>query len=642
MRRRAGLLAAVALAAAAMAPAAMAQAQATRAAPAVKIYPPRAFFETTRYQLPSQDGFAFSPDGKQLLISSDKTGVFNAYVLPVAGGPPQPLTNSTTNATFALSWFPSDGRVLFSADQGGDELNHVYVRGLDGQVKDLTPGQKLKAQFAGWRKDGGAFYLATNERDPQTFDLYAYDAKSYERRMVFRNAGLSIADVSDDGRWLALVKERTSANSDLFLADLSQATPEPKLITPHTGNVAFGVYEFTPDNKALIYSTDEPGEFAQAWRYDLASGAKTALVADKWDVMNVSHSPSGRYRADYINADASTVLKLAETGSGRAVKLAGVPAGDLNAVRFNRDETAVAFTVNSDTSPADIFVANLADGRARRLTTALNPQIAEADLVPATVARFKSYDGLEVPGILYRPKGASAARPAHAVVFVHGGPGGQSRRGYSADIQNLVNKGYAVYAINNRGSSGFGKTFFHLDDKKHGDVDLKDVTAAAQWLKSLDWVADDKVAVMGGSYGGYMTAAALAFAPEAFDVGINIFGVTNWVRTLESIPPWWGEQRDALYDELGDPKTDAERLRRISPLFHARNIKRPLLVVQGKNDPRVLQVESDELVAAVKANNVPVEYIVFPDEGHGFQRRENRVTASEAYVKFLDRHLKGR
>jgi dipeptidyl aminopeptidase/acylaminoacyl peptidase len=203
-----------------------------------------------------------------------------------------------------------------------------------------------------------------------------------------------------------------------------------------------------------------------------------------------------------------------------------------------------------------------------------------------------------------------------------------------------VNKGYAVYAINNRGSSGYGKTFFHLDDKKHGEADLKDVTAAAAWLKGLDWVADDGIAVMGGSYGGYMTAAAMAFAPDVFDVGVDIFGVTNWVRTLKSIPPWWGDAKAALYDEMGDPATDEARQQRISPLFHAKNIKRPMLVVQGKNDPRVLQAESDELVAAIKANGVPVEYIVFPDEGHGFQRRANRVTAAEAYVRFLDANLK--
>ena len=223
---------------------------------------------------------------------------------------------------------------------------------------------------------------------------------------------------------------------------------------------------------------------------------------------------------------------------------------------------------------------------------------------------------------------------------MHGGPGGQSRRGYSAAIQHLVNNGYAVYAINNRGSSGYGKTFFHLDDKKHGDVDLKDVVASKAFLQELDWVADDRIGIIGGSYGGFMTAAALAFEPQAFDAGVNIFGVTNWVRTLKSIPPWWASAREALYDEMGDPETDEQRHRAISPLFHASNIVKPMLVVQGANDPRVLQVESDELVAAVKANGVPVEYLLFPDEGHGFLKKTNRIAASEAYLEFLDTHLK--
>lgn len=166
------------------------------------------------------------------------------------------------------------------------------------------------------------------------------------------------------------------------------------------------------------------------------------------------------------------------------------------------------------------------------------------------------------------------------------------------------------------------------------------MVAGGEWLRQQDWVADDQVAVMGGSYGGYITAAALAFHPDAFAAGVDIFGVTNWVRTLESIPPWWGAQRIALYDEMGDPATDAERHRRISPLFHTEGINKPLLVVQGENDPRVLKVESDELVAAVRANGVPVDYVVFPNEGHGFTRRDKRITAQDAYLTFLDKYVR--
>jgi dipeptidyl aminopeptidase/acylaminoacyl peptidase len=596
------------------------------------------FFETTSYGLASGNGVAFSRDGRNVLISNDASGVFNAYVLPVAGGDPVPLTTSPDNATFAASFFPADDRVLVTADRGGDELTHVYVRELDGTLRDLTPGERLKASFHGWSEDGRTFFISTNERNPQMFDVYSYDADGYQRRLIFQNEGYVLGDISRDGRHLALVKAHSSANSDLYLASIGSQS-EPRLLTEHEGNVAYDVYGFTPDSASLIYGSNETSEFSQAWSYDLASGEKRPLIAAVWDVMFVAHSPSGRYRVHALNEDASTRLTITDLRSGRPATLTGIPQGNLGSVRFNRLETAIAFTVASDTSPSDIFVADLATGQARRLTKALNPAIDERELVEASVARFRSYDGLEIPGVLYRPREASATNPVPAIVWVHGGPGGQSRRGYSAAIQHLVNNGYAVYAINNRGSSGYGKTFYHLDDRKHGDVDLKDVVASRDWLASHDWISD-RIAVMGGSYGGYMTAAALAFHPEVFDAGVNIFGVTNWVRTLNSIPAWWGAQRTALFDEMGDPETDGERHRAISPLFHASRIRRPMLVVQGANDPRVLQAESDEIVAAARANGVPVEYVLFPDEGHGFLRKQNRITASEAYLKFLNEHLR--
>jgi dipeptidyl aminopeptidase/acylaminoacyl peptidase len=248
---------------------------------------------------------------------------------------------------------------------------------------------------------------------------------------------------------------------------------------------------------------------------------------------------------------------------------------------------------------------------------------------------------MEIPGILYRPQGATADNRVPALVSVHGGPGGQSRHGYSAVTQYLVNHGYAVYRINNRGSSGYGKTFFHADDKQHGEADLGDVVASKQMLIETGWVDPERVGIIGGSYGGYMVLAAQAFEPDAFRVGVDIFGVANWLRTLQNIPPWWEAQREALYNELGDPAEDAERLERISPLFHAENIRSPLIVLQGANDPRVLQIESDEIVEAVRQNGVPVEYIVFPDEGHGFSNRANEIEGYRAILDFLDEHLRG-
>jgi len=583
----------------------------------------------------------FSHDGSKVLTSMDLSGVFNLYAIPTAGGEPQRLTSSVESQV-AVGYFPADDRLLYTQDTGGNELSHLYV--LEGrEARDLTPGDKVKASFVAFSSDGAWFWASTNERDPKAFDLYRYAAKGYQRERVFTNLGeWSIGDVSRDGRWLALGKSRTNADSDVYVVDLAKPGAQPRLVTAHHGNVQNVAFGFTPDGKALWYSTDGQGEFTQAWSYDLATGKAHAEIAASWDVAFVEFSEHGRYRVSATNEDARTVLRVVDTTTGKDVALPALPSADVTGTFFSRDETRMGFLLTSDRTPRDLWMVDVAGGTPRQLTHALNPAVDPADLVDAQVVRYPSGDGLPIPAILYRPRDATATHKVPAVVLVHGGPGGQSRRGYSELVQHLVNHGYAILAVNNRGSSGYGKTFFHLDDRKHGDVDLKDVVAARPYLASLPWVDGTRVAIMGGSYGGYMVGAALAFAPDVFDAGIDIFGVMNWVRTLESIPPWWASFRESLYAEMGDPAVEGTRLRAISPLFHTDQIKKPLLVVQGKNDPRVLKVESDEIVAAVKKNGVPVEYLVFDNEGHGFQKQKNTIAAQEAYLKFLDTYLRHR
>jgi dipeptidyl aminopeptidase/acylaminoacyl peptidase len=224
---------------------------------------------------------------------------------------------------------------------------------------------------------------------------------------------------------------------------------------------------------------------------------------------------------------------------------------------------------------------------------------------------------------------------------VHGGPGGQTTKGYSAVLQYLANHGYVVLGINNRGSSGYGKTFFVADDQKHGKEPLWDCVEGKKYLAKLPYVDPNRIGIIGGSYGGYMVLAALAYQPDVFAVGVDIFGVSNWLRTLESIPTWWEAQRTALYNEIGDPVKQRDMLREVSPVFHANRIRKPLLVLQGANDPRVLKAESDDIVAAVKQNGVAVEYIVFSDEGHGFSKKKNQIEGYGAVLRFLDKYLKG-
>ena len=622
-------------AAPAAAPAAVAPAspQASAAAPRYTI---EQFLATTIWS-----GAWFSPDGRELLVSGNPTGVFNAYTIPVAGGAPRQLTDSKVNAIQVAGWFPSGGRILYGSDQGGNEQDHLYVRDAGGAIRDLTPGDKLKAQFEGWAPDDRTFFFSTNERDPQYFDLYEMSVDGYQRTLLYRNdGGYALGPISRDRRYVALVKQESTGDSDLYLYDRS--TGKLRDLTTHTGEVVNAPADFSPDSKSLYYTTDEGGEFAHLVRYDLATGKRDDVLRPEWDVIGASFSRDGRFLEVSINRDAATEVRLFEEPGMRPVKLPALPDADITGLRFSRDGKRLAFFADSSRSPRNLYVidvADLAQGAPRQLTRALSPAIEPAALVPARVVRFKSYDGLEVPGLLYRPRSANREHPEPALVWVHGGPGGQSRVGYSPLIQFLVNHGYAIYAINNRGSAGYGKTFFHLADRKHGNADLGDCVAAKGMLAATGWVSPDRIGIIGGSYGGYMVLAALTFRPHEFAAGVDLFGVSNWVRTLASIPPYWASERKALYKLIGDPQADADYLRKISPLFHAEQIERPLLVLQGDKDPRVLKQESEEIVVAARKHGTPVEYLIFPNEGHGFVRKETQAKAYQAVLVFLDKYL---
>ena len=587
----------------------------------------------------NMSGISISADGSKILVSSDQTGIFNAYAVPAGGGKPAPLTSATDFAIMVRTWFPKDERFLYLQDQGGNERTHLFVQDPAGKVTDLTPGEDLKAEMLGWANDDKSFFVQTNERDKKFFDYYEYATDGYERTMIYQNeAGYQFGDVSRDKRWIALIKSNTNHDNNLYLYD--RETKETKHLTPHEGDVSHDVEAFSPDGKSLYLTTNEGAEFFYLVKLDLENGTRTVVEKPDWDVSGASFSKSGKYLVVTVNRDARTEIKVMDTASGKRVQLPKLPDGDLTTLRIARDDSRIAFYLNGSRQPSNLFVCDLKGGQAKQLTENLSPRIDPKWLVDAEVARFRSYDGVEIPGILYKPHQASASAKTPALVWVHGGPGGQTRINYSGLIQYLVNHGYAVYGINNRGSSGYGKSFYKMDDKKHGEADLDDCVASKKFLSGLGYVDPQRIGIIGGSYGGYMTLAALAFRPQEFVLGVDIYGVSNWVRTLESIPSWWESERRSLYTELGDPSVEGERLRRISPLFHAKNIQRPLMVLQGANDPRVLKVESDEIVAAAKANGVDVNYMVFEDEGHGFRNKKNQLAGYKAILDFCDKHLK--
>ncbi len=610
--------------------------QKTSDAKTVKQYTIEQFMGTTRI-----GGASFSGDEKSILFHSNKTGIFNVYSMPVAGGDAKQLTNSTKESTYAVSYFPTDARFLYRYDKGGNENEHLYLKQLDGTERDLTQGEKTKANFLGWSQDRKSFFFSANRRDPKFFDIFEMTAADLTATLLYLDTtGFQFGDISSDKKFIAFGKPGSStADSDVYLYNVG--TKEMKNITAHKGDVENNPETFDPGSKFLYFLSDDGSEFKAVVRYDLASGEKTVMEKGNWDVASMYFSRTGKYRVVATNEDARTKIKVYDGATGKEVALPPLPEGDLTGVQFSDSETKMAFYHDGSRSPANLYVYDFATKKPLKLTESLNPEINANDLVDAQVVRYKSFDGMEIPAILYRPHGATAQKKMPAIVRVHGGPGGQARMPYSAAVQFLVNHGYVVLDVNNRGSSGYGKTFYKADDQKHGREPLWDCVEAKKYLQTLDYVDGGKIAIMGGSYGGYMVLAALAFKPEDFNAGVDIFGVSNWVRTLQSIPPYWESQRKSLYAEIGDPNTQLDMLREISPLFHADKITKPLIVLQGANDPRVIKPESDEIVDAIKKKNGVVEYVVFDNEGHGFTKKANEIRGNKAILDFLDKYLKG-
>ncbi|HEU4902954.1 MAG TPA: prolyl oligopeptidase family serine peptidase [Flavisolibacter sp.] len=599
-----------------------------------KQYSIQQFYKTVGY-----GGGSFNKEESKLLIHDNSSKIFNVYELDIATGKKKPLTQSDKESFFAIDYVPGTDNFLYAADKGGNENSHIYLQTAGGSVKDLTPGEKEKASFEGWNKAKDAFYYSSNVRDPKFFDLYKLGIKDWKPELLFTNdKGYDVGTISPDERYLTLVKNITTDKNELYLFDRQKQ--EMTKLSKDGEEATYRPLAFEPNNSALYYGTNEGDEFGYIVKYDLAAGKRQSFFSAKWDVMGMDISENGKYHFIMVNEDARNKVLLYDHKTGKQLKFPQVKEGYVQALRFSPSEKAMVLYVAGDRSPMNLYHYSLQSGRLQQLTKALNPEIDPEDLVDATTVRFKSFDDLEIPAVYYKPQTASPKNKVPALVWVHGGPGGQSRAGYSQAIQYFVNHGYAVLAVNNRGSSGYGKTFYKMDNRNHGDKDLKDCVWGKKWLASQPDIDAGKIGIYGGSYGGFMSLAGIIQYPNEFAVGVDLFGVTNWLRTLKSIPPYWESFKAALYDEMGDPNTDSVRLRNISPLYNTDKIKTPLLVLQGSNDPRVLQVESDEIVAGAKRNGVPVEYVLFPDEGHGFVKKENQMKAAEVTLKFLDEHLR--
>ena len=599
----------------------------------LKVYEIEDFFNNV-----SISGGYFSTDGEKIIYSSNQSGIFNIYEANIQTGKTNQLTISNKESFFVRAYVPNSNDFIYTADNGGNEINHLFLKKGDDTVIDLTPNKNEKSVFYKWSKDNQFLYYLSNKRDARFFDLYKMKIGKWIPEIVYKNRdNFSLADISNDERYLLLSKSITTSENKFFLFDVI----ENERIEISSLPGSYSSSGFSNDSKSFYYITDINNEFSYLNEYVIESNESSVVYKTEWDVMYSYLSKNEKYRIIGVNEDGKNSVKVIKVDLNLPIKLPSFNNADITSVSFSESEQKIRLSVGSSKMPNNLFIYDIEDETLKKITNSLNPEIDSNNLVNAKVVRYKSFDGLEIPAIYYKPLNASKNNKVPALIWVHGGPGGQSRIGFNPLIQYLTNNGYAILAVNNRGSSGYGKSFYKMDDRNHGEKDLKDCVWGKKWLQKQEYIDENKIGIIGGSYGGYMTMAAMTFTPNEFKAGVNIFGVTNWIRTLKSIPIFWEASRKALYDELGDPFTiDSVRLKKISPLFHADEVKNPVLVLQGANDPRVLQIESDEIVEELNKNNIPVEYIVFDDEGHGFRKKENQIKGYRKIKNFLDMYLK--
>ncbi|HEX7690830.1 MAG TPA: S9 family peptidase [Sediminibacterium sp.] len=586
-------------------------------------------------------GAAFNKDETGILVNSNITGIDNLYELSIADTSLHPLTHSVKESFYAVDFLPGSDQYLYSADQGGNENSHIYLRKPgDTSARDITPWPNSANSMRGWSADDKSLYISSNKRDPKYFDIWKLDTAGWNATLLYQNdSGYDVDGISKTEKYIALTRSITTDKNELYLYNRTNKT----LKKISNGNEAnWNSAGFEKNDSIFYYITNDGGEFSYLVKYNINTGGSDKFFESNWDVTEMDISKNEKYHTIFINEDGKNKVILFDHASNKEIAFPAIKDGDVKSVLISPSEKNMLLTVGSSRSPQNLYVYNFEKKDVKQLTQTLNKEVSVDDLVSAEVIRFPSFDGKEIPAILYKPLNASANNKVPGLLWIHGGPGGQSRIGFSNDIQYLVNHGYAVLAVNNRGSSGYGKSFYKLDNRDHSNGDLKDCVWGKKWLQQQDWVDTARIGIEGGSYGGCMVLGALAFHPEEFKAGVDLYGVANWLRTLKSIPPYWESFRKALYVEMGDPfSADSVRLRNISPLFNYEKINKPLLVFQGMNDVRVLPVESEEIVAGVKKNGVPVEYITYPNEGHGFSKKENQIVTAKKTLEFLDKYLKG-
>lgn len=580
---------------------------------------------------------ALSPDGYKLAYLTNITGTSQIWFVDSRGGYPEQITSYPDNISF-IRWLPNGKGLIFGKAIGGNENTQFYWLSADGaEIKELTNSPKVRHNWGVISEDGSKIYYASNKRDANFFDIYSMEIESKTETLLFQHDGNNgVEAVSPDGSKLIISRSGTelSLDSNLYLVDTK--TKEATLLTEHKGAALFGdVYFLT--NNSVLFATNNNREFYNLAKLDLATKKAHVFSNATWDTDATAISGDKTMFAYTLNRDGFSELFVAETKSiqfkSTPIKL---PAqGVIGGLQFAKGNMQLFFTFNSATSPTDIWSYNLINKELKQITKSSRSGIPQASFIAPQLIKYKSFDGKEIPAWYYKPKNATNNIPV--IISIHGGPESQERPTFSGLYQYYLSRGYAILATNVRGSTGYGKTFAALDNVKKREDSVKDLASAVDWLKTSGNADAKKIAVMGGSYGGYMTMAAITLYPDLFAAAVNTVGIVNWETFLKNTSGYRRRQREVEYGFLDK---DIDFLRSISPLAKIDRIKAPLFVIHGKNDPRVPYTEAEQVVEALRKRGATVQYKLYDDEGHGISKLKNRLDLYPQVADFLDTYMK--
>jgi dipeptidyl aminopeptidase/acylaminoacyl peptidase len=578
----------------------------------------------------------FAPDGRRIAFLSNRSGQPQVWVADLDSGATTQITQGEDPAG-AVAW-SDDGKALaWSVAKGGGFLVQIYIGAPDGSgAKRVTAGGE-ENNFPGDFAPDGRYYFSSNARDPQGMDAWIYDPATGKTTLAVKNPGLGgISDIAVPPQRALVDRTVTRGNDNLWLVDMESG--KETLLTPHEGPAFVGGM-LAPDGRAVYVAHDLGRDRVVLSKMAIdADGEPGPLhdiaARDDAELAGFALSEKGDRAVLVWNAGGRSELELLDLPQGANTPIPAPPAEIVGGIEFSHDGRRLVMAVNGSTRPSDIWTYDLRTKAYAQVTRTPHPGVDLDALVTPTLHRFRGHDGLEMSGWLYLPR--AFEKPGPVVLSFHGGPESQERPTFRADYQALVAQGIAVFAPNIRGSRGFGKAFLVLDDHEKRFDANRDIEAAATSLIDAGLGAKGRLGIMGGSYGGYATMVGITDYPDLFAAGANLFGIVNFRTFFSHSTPWMGA---VSVGEYGDPKTQGELLDRLSPIHKLDRVKAATLVMHGANDTNVPVIEAEQVVETLKKRGVDVEYVLFPDEGHGWKKTPNRIRSAVELVRFFDRHL---